>query len=103
MSQTFIILLKIIGGSNYSLNTSCTVYNNVLYQSRALEEVILKSNNWIVTDTSAFWADESQSDTKDYNDANTYKLSDQARKKITLVLMENKSGYTAVVFHSTPH
>ena len=68
------------GGSNYSLNTSCTVYNNVLYQSRALEEVILKSNNWIVTDTSAFWADESQSDTKDYNDANTYKLSDQAQK-----------------------
>ncbi|WP_349845759.1 hypothetical protein [Bacteroides cellulosilyticus] len=66
--------------NNQSLNASCTVYNNVLYPTHSLDNVILKSNNWIVTNTDTFWAEESQSDTAEYNDANTYKLSDQAQK-----------------------
>ena len=62
------------------LNTSCSAYNNVFYKANALDAVIIKSSNWTVTDTSTFWADESQSDTAKYNDTNTYKLSDQAQK-----------------------
>lgn len=68
------------GNDNQSLNASCAVYNNVLYPTSALDDVITKSNNWKIPNTDTFWAEESQSDTAEYNDANTYKLSDQAQK-----------------------
>ena len=62
------------------LNPSSSAYNNILYYDAILSVVIIKSGNWTVTDTDTFWAEESQSDTAVYNDANTYKLSDQAQK-----------------------
>lgn len=67
-------------GDAVGLNPSSSAYNNILYYDAILSVVIIKSGNWTVTDTDTFWAEESQSDTAVYNDANTYKLSDQAQK-----------------------